>query len=372
VMDAVQQRKLSRVMLKTRNLGRLSVLPDFLRLLFILFVFFPTSSRAEINLASDFAVPADGNYHDVPGLQTTIFLNAGKSVYIYAIFTATSNTTVNMLQGAKIVCGTRYVLTTQNHTGSDSYSTTGGKLKSAVRFLFTAATDGSYTCKLQVVCSSSAAVAGNKLTLKAGADTSIDFSIPQSGAGAWGTENDFKDSYFRTLCPPTSSAPCDNQKLHIGPGMPAGTAEYSVRSARWQASIGASGVDAIGDTEITVCYNGSLISCSLYAYGPTSDHDAGSTIDTRLLVQQMPSATDPNPCAVTYEPPIGFKRTNISTATHHQKIFHSITNLPFNTSACGSSRYFVSKVEIRWVSGNPIRVEAGNPGGYSISILKNR
>jgi hypothetical protein len=316
---------------------------------------FPRVSFAAIILSSDYAVPSDDAFHDIPGLSSSFFLGAGQSVYVYAKGTATSNTNVNFLQGLKVVCDSNYVNSTRNHTGNDSYVSNSGKLTVSVRFLFSAPLAGSYSCKFQVRASpGSGALTTSRLALKAGVD---------SGAAVWGTENDPKDADY--------SSGLDTGAIHLGPGLAAGTNEFAVRSSRWLASSSSVGIDVSGDVELTSCYYGTS-SCAAYAYGPSASYHNGSVVDTRLLVQQMPSLTSPTPCAVTYDPPSGYLRTSITSDTHHQKIYHAISNVPFS-AACGNSRYFVNKLEVKWISDNPIRIEPGSPaGGYSLGTARNR
>jgi hypothetical protein len=93
-------------------------------------------------------------------------------------------------------------------------------------------------------------------------------------------------------------------------------------------------------------------------------------VDTRLLVQQMSNTTPSVPCAITYDPASGYDRTTITTNAHHLKVFHQAT-APFHPD-CGTSRRFAIKVEVKWISGNPIWIEAGHTtSGYSIGIAHN-
>lgn len=318
----------------------------------------PSAGWAAVELLQDFTVVADGVTRDVPGVSVAKVLAAGKSLYIYAKGTASSSSSGNVMMGLSVSCGPAGIWSTRNHEGSDYYPATGGNLTLAVRYLFTAPTAGTYECKLKARSKPGAgADSSDNLTLLPGSsNTLISVVAAAAGSTAWGTENDYKDKYYD----PAAS----DEAVHLGPGLAAGTEEYALRTSRWLGS--ADEVTAVGDIEMTVCYDHTG-SCPSYAWGALAIKDAGSTVDTRLLVQQMPDATSSTPCAVAYDPPTGYRRTVIHSAAHHQKIYHQISNLPLNP-ACGSSRYFIDKVEVKWVSGNPVRIE---PSNYSTNILLN-
>lgn len=321
---------------------------------------------AAVGPASDFKVYANNVVVDIPKASSSIVLTTGQSVYVYAKGTATSSTIGNIMQALKVVCNNTYIWSTRNHEGKDAYISDGGKLVVPIRFLFTAPSTGTYTCKLQALAASGdGALPSDYLLFKGGAaNTSISLSSPLAGADKWGTEDDFTDYDY-------AGGKYDDTAIHIGPELPAGSAEYALRSSRWQASDNASSIDVIGDVELTVCYQGTG-SCPAYAWGDSAIHDTGSSVDTRLIIQQMPDATANTPCAITYDPPTGYYRTTLTTSAHHQKIFHRSSNVPFS-AACGASRYFISKVEVRWISNNPVRIEPGSASaGYSIGIAQNR
>jgi hypothetical protein len=324
----------------------------------------PFTEAAAIGLANDFIVYANGAVVNIPGLSGSITLNEGESVYVYGKGTATSSTVAPLMEGMMIRCGnSEYVSSTRNHEGIFAYPSTGGALTVPVRFLFTAPTSGTYTCKLQAVVMG---VNSSSLYLrfKAGVEnTSISLSAPLSGAAKWGTEQDPKDNDYG------DGGYYDDEAIHVGLGLPAGTAEYALRR-RWQASASASSVDVIGDVELTSCSYADT-TCAAYAWGSPSIANQGSIVDTRLIVQQMPSSNSNTPCAITYYPSSGYQRTFITSGAHHRKIFHRLAEVPFSP-ACGTSRSFINKVEVRWVANNPVRIERGvSTSGWSIGIAQN-
>lgn len=297
---------------------------------------------------------------DVPGVYEAKTLNAGETVLVYAKAKVENSSLANMLYGLAIQCGDEPEMwSTTNHEGYDSYTNNGGGLSQAVRYLFTAPSAGDFTCKMQAISGKSAhASEADYLTFLHGeTNTLINVSRVGSGSASWGSEN---DKNYNTIE--------ENSRVitYIGPGLKLGTQSYALRSARWVSAPGAVSISAIGDVEITVCYAESG-SCAEGYRGDASIKDAGSVIRTRLIVQQMPSDGSFTPCAITYIPASGYKETTISSDTHHQKIHHTSESIPFSPS-CGSSRSFISKMEIKWVSGNPIKVE---PGFYSVNMLIN-
>ena len=101
------------------------------------------------------------------------------------------------MQAMSVICDDAYFWSTRNHEGKDAYVNTGGMLTVPVRFLFTATSAGMHTCKLKAWCQKGqGAQLSDYLELQAGAHTSLSLSAPLSGAKKWGTENDFKDSYY--------------------------------------------------------------------------------------------------------------------------------------------------------------------------------
>lgn len=316
-------------------------------------------ANATAVLQSSHLVYGNKTISDVPGVYETKTLNAGESVLVYAKAKVENSSLANMLYGLRVQCGGSGIWSTVNHEGYDSYTNSAGGLSQAVRYLFTASSTGGSTCKMQAISAhSSHASAADYLTFLHGeANTLINVSRVGSGSASWGSENDINYNTVEE----------DSQVItYIGPGLSLGTQSYALRSARWVSAPAAASISAIGDVEITVCYAGSG-SCAEGYRGDASIEDAGSVIRTRLVVQQMPSDGGSTPCAITYVPASGYKETTISSDTHHQKIHHTSESIPFSPG-CGASRSFISKMEIKWVSGNPIRIE---PGAYSVNMLIN-
>lgn len=349
------------------------------------------SAHAAISLLQDLPVQADSQVHDIGEddahgrLTVTKKLAVGEPFYLFARGTAVSDTTGNMMLGLRINCDADYLWSTRNHEGSDAYSNPQGQLQEDVRFLFVPTKAGTYTCKLQGLNLPGAnASNSNHWTLLHG-DTSTFLSWTSGVQGAsWGNENDDSDYALAEKAGRLGDANSgciggDNKavdgdgnttsyckgSVHLGTGLPAGTSEYALRSARWTPAATVTSVKAIGDIEMTVCYSGTG-SCPKYAFGSTDQKASGSVVDTRLIVYQMPAGSS-EPCATTYFPSTGYQRTTISTDAHHLKIYHQINEIPVSTASnCGTGSSFISKVEVKLVSGNPVRIEGSR---YSQNIL---
>lgn len=350
-------------------------------------------ANAAISLLQDQPVKADSVVHDIGEddahghLTVTKTLAANEPFYLFARGTAISDTTGNMMLGLRINCNADYLWSTRNHEGSDAYSNPQGQLQEDVRFLFVPAKAGSYTCKLQGLnLPGAGASTSNQWTLLNG-DSSTFLSWMSGVQGAsWGNENDDSDYVLAEKAGRLGDADsgciggdnkavdgdgnttsyCKNS-VHLGAGLPAGTTEYALRSARWTPAATVSSVKAIGDIELTVCYSGTG-SCPKYAFGSADQKTLGSVVDTRLVVYQIPSGSS-EPCATTYYPTTGYQRTNINSDAHHQKTYHQINQVPVsNASSCGSNSSFISKVEVKLISGNPVRIEGSH---YSQNILMN-
>ncbi|MET1080705.1 MAG: hypothetical protein ABWY06_22065 [Pseudomonas sp.] len=320
----------------------------------------PCTVAGQIGLQQDFIIPTDNLLHEIPGLSETRTLAAGQSIYINAKGQAASSTAGILMLALKVECSlpasnpSGSLWTSRNHEGNDFHQASNGELALIVRYLFKAPTTGTYTCKfLARSARGTGATASDKLTLRA-ANTSLNTVNALEGSDAWGSSAD-KDSNF---VPGTSIT-----NIHFGPGLPAGTSGYVLRSNRWRGAANAASVVAMGDIEVTSCY-AKTGSCDAYAQGPGPDR-YGTLLDSRLVLLQMPDATASLPCATHYG---DYVRTAIRADAHHQKIYHTLAAVPFSP-ACGTSRHFISTVEVSWISGDPIKLEAPN---YSTNILLNK
>ncbi|MES2821578.1 MAG: hypothetical protein V4812_21600 [Pseudomonadota bacterium] len=320
----------------------------------------PNAVSGQVGLQQDFIIPTDNLLHEIPGLSETRTLAAGQKLYINAKGQAASSTAGIMMMALKVECSlpsanpSGSLWTSRNHEGNDFHQGSNGELALIVRYLFKAPIAGTYTCKfLARSAKGTGASVSDNLTLRA-ANTSLNIVNALAGSDAWGSNAD-KDSHF---VPGTSTT-----TIHFGPGLPAGTTGYVLRSSRWESAPSAASVTAMGDIEVTTCY-AKTNSCELYAQGPGPGR-YGTVLDSRLVVLQMPNAEADRPCATHSSE---YVRTVIRADAHHQKIYHSIAAVPFDP-ACGTSRHFISKVEVSWISGDPIKLETPN---YSINILLNK
>jgi hypothetical protein len=353
-------------------------------------------ANAATQLARD--TPIDQStalYQVMPGLTTPkVKLAAGQPVYVYAKGTTTSNTASGiMMFGMQVACGTSTAdkasiadsyQTTRNHEGTLAYPKTPGKLELQVRYLFVPPLAGDYECSLMAKNLFGKGEKPQILTLLSGSSTYItDLSIAP-GAKVWGIENDKSDFDLAGKPDPSPNHECvrDNVALdpkingvantttyckgsvHIGPGLPAGESVYSLRSDDWSPRVGATSIKAIGDIELTSCFNGTG-SCPPYAWGTDAQRSGGSWVKSHLVVQQFPEGSD-KACGATFNSPS--QMTEITSNAHHLKVYHDIAriDLASNSAACGANSHFVSKIYVAWVSGNPIRIEDSR---YSQNIL---
>jgi hypothetical protein len=298
-------------------------------------------------------------------LQIVRKMAANENIYFLARGKAVSSTNGNMMVGLQIFCkgndnkNSRYLWSTRNHEGNDAYPDDKGVLSLDVRYLFTAPAADLYTCTLngQNYRGKDAVASVDYWTLKEGADNtflSVDYSVP--GSVGWGTENDPKD-YARAQTAGKDPKVYSTKYVNIGPTdeLFNKTREYALRSPKWIPN--SSNIKAFSDLELTSCYYGTK-SCEAYAQGVDTDKASNSVVKTRLIVDQIPAGST-KPCSTTTT---DFVETKITWDAHHQKIYHSLNNVPVLTpqTSCGEGSYFSSRVDIQLVSGNPIRIENSN------------
>ncbi|WP_208693748.1 hypothetical protein [Pseudomonas oryzihabitans] len=352
------------------------------------------SAHAATQLASDFKIEqTTTSYQFVPNLTTpkAVTLAANQPVYVYAKGTTTSDTASGiMMFGMQVACGTSTTKladsyqTTRNHEGTLAYPDTPGKLSLQVRYLFVPPTAGSYVCTVMVKNLFGKGDA-KTLTLKAGSATYITDPSPAIGAGVWGIENDKSDFDWAgrpaspteqkcvrgdaALDPPidgvsNTSTYCKGS-VHIGPGLPAGQSVYALRTGQWTPSASAKTIKGIADIELTSCYD-QTGSCPPYAWGSPANKTAGSVVKSRLVVQKF-LAGSTTACATFNSTD---QTTEITSNAHHLKVYHDLSGLDVatNSASCGASSYFVSKIYLTWLSGNPVRIEDSR---YSQNILMN-
>jgi hypothetical protein len=295
-------------------------------------------------------------------LQVVRQMAANEKIYFFARGKAVSSTSGNMMLGLQVFCRgatskkADYLWSTRNHEGNDAYVDAKGVLSLDVRYLFTAPVADAYTCTLnaQNYRGKDAVASEDYWTLMKGADNtflSVDYSVPNSIG--WGTENDPKDDK-RAQAAGKDTAEYSTNYVNIGPTdkLFNKTREDVLRSPQWIPT--STSIKAFSDIELTSCYYGTG-SCEAYAQGTKADQSQNSVVKTRLIVDQIPAGST-TPCATTAT---DFAETKITWDAHHQKIYHSLNSVPVlkAQSSCGDGSYFSSRVDVQWVSGNPVRVE---------------
>lgn len=352
---------------------------------------------ATSELTENFDIPQTDTYYVVSNIaQFNKALQRDEPYYIEAIGTATSDkpTGIQML-GLRVYCeipgakpqvyGT--IQSTQNHEGSNAYDL--GKLPLKVHYLFLAPQTGNYVCTLEAKNRTGTGGLGGTLTLQKGAQTSWTSKSNPVGARAWGIENDDsdfklmkvpdvspgnectrtdKDGVIKPIDPPYDGSDVNVKtackgSVHIGtikPELPSRTAVYSLRSSAWTPA--GTKVRNVADIELTACYYNTG-SCPKYAWGPENRKSDTTTVQTRLMVEQR-NTIDNSVCA-NFNSPYQFPK--ITAKTHHLKVYHDFT---FEKSSnCNTDSYFLSKLYVKYLDGNPVRIEDSR---YSQNILMNQ
>jgi hypothetical protein len=128
----------------------------------------------------------------------------------------------------------------------------------------------------------------------------------------------------------------------------------------WTASDTANGVEALGDIEVTTCYQATA-SCKLSS--GQLPRGSNAVVDTRMELIQLDAThhtcvtnTAPVPGAGT-SPDHNFWRTTIHDDAHHLKIYHRIARAPIS-HACGTpTPIFLIRIYVARVSGQPFKIE---------------
>jgi hypothetical protein len=118
----------------------------------------------------------------------------------------------------------------------------------------------------------------------------------------------------------------------------------------WTAQGGAF-VDVRASLMVTTCYHGTGSCVSKYQEGQCWLFcNTGSVVDTRLEVVQL----DPKggECNLTPSP---YQTTYIGNHPHHYMIYYELLTVPLYP--CGESRKFKIRIFVKWVSGNPVKID---------------
>jgi len=290
-----------------------------------------------------------------PGVTQTFSLNAGEAVYLYGVGTTSSNRPENMLDALELNCDGQYIKTTRNHVGTAATA-------QAARVLFVAPTTASYSCTLfGSVFPRTGGDGTDYHTYLAGAgNTQLTRSIVVRPCDSdwspcrWGTESDVVETFPETT-----------DGIYVGPHSPNGISEYVLHGPRFNPPAAVPSLDVYAQVEVTACYAGTA-SCPSIRQGGASN--VGTTVELRLMVQQMASTTSSTVCHTTYYPAAGPLQFTASHDEHHKKAHLAATDVPF-WPGCGRS--FIVKTLATWIADADAKVEYGHHGtsGFSSTFV---
>ena len=119
----------------------------------------------------------------------------------------------------------------------------------------------------------------------------------------------------------------------------------------WEAARNATAASVSATVTLTTCHHATA-SC-------TDDHEGssdGSTVSTHLeLVQLTPGL---GICRVNRSPDATYA---ITGNAHHYSIHYELDNVPISAT-CGGSRLFEVYIDMKQVSGNPVKIDGTRPG----------
>jgi hypothetical protein len=126
----------------------------------------------------------------------------------------------------------------------------------------------------------------------------------------------------------------------------------------WDATSDAAGnlpafVDASDSLMLTTCYYGTDSCTGANSEGWWThiwDDPGGTAVDSHLeLIQLNPNGSV---CNSTQSPE---ERSWVGNLPHHYMIYHSLSTVP--VYSCGGSRRFKLRISVKYVSGNPVKVD---------------
>lgn len=284
-------------------------------------------------------------------------LQAGEVVQVSGKTLAKHSLTLAILQAARVECkassgswgSAHYVNSTRNNLGANESAVNANGLPLYARFIYTAASTGTYDCRLV------ARIARGNWGSTPASDRKMDFlasdtylSIAKIGTGSvrWGTDNDTYDG--------------GTNESYITSG-----SRDLMNSPTWSPNVSATSFETFGEVELTTCKNGTS-SC------PPAFHTTFSTasVTTTLYVEQLNASGVA--CNTFSSTP---KTYSISNDIHHLKSYNNLT-VPVNvTGTC--LRNFRSFVRVTLNSGNTTKVDYGdfiggpNYVGYSVGWFAN-
>jgi hypothetical protein len=291
-----------------------------LALMMILVVASPASAQTGRHHAGDVVVATNGAFHPLASVQ--IHANKGDKFYVMARLqtrSARQEPAHRMLVALLLGCAddTVEVRSTQNIDYRKQVLVHKG------RYIFEAPHDGVFDCRLHA----RGLVHGQQSNPPAhfaidGANTYIAVSGRQP---SWAKHN-YQGS----------------QRL-----IRTGTAK-DIATMSFTAPNDVAGFSATADLEVTDCYNSGHV-CDTFPSNRLS-----SSVGTRLLVMERDRSG--GYCKITRWPASGFKRSVITWAQHHKKIYHRVADVPVSNNA-ECTRDFRIKVLTKVMSGNDLMIE---------------
>ncbi|WP_254792963.1 hypothetical protein [Streptomyces sp. CC77] len=277
------------------------------------------------------ARPRADLYHDVPGTQTTFTAEAGQKSYLWSRHLSVTNVTP-LVSGENIgntfAVRCRYADGTALANGVESGAYWAANLVPpgetslfpGVRWLFTAPTSATYTCRLSVVAYSSVVAGGKSVTMRVPAGAELARTTPPVAA--------------RWTLPAASGAV-------VPSGSTATTLGYTFSPADGDR------IAVVQDAALSTCAPGSAI-CA----GGTPDHD-GTEAET--WIEAQPRNPDGTVCGGPVKGPVA--KWRISDAKHHQTATNTLYLDRAQLDGCTQIRV---TLKVRNVHGNPVNIHAGH------------
>ncbi|WP_236240668.1 hypothetical protein [Streptomyces sp. CC228A] len=277
------------------------------------------------------ARPRADQYHDIPGTQITFTAEAGQKSYLWSRHLSVSNVTP-LVSGENIgntfAIRCRYADGAPLANGAESGAYWAANLvppgetslSPGVRWLFTAPTSATYSCRLSVVAYSSVVAGGKNVTMRVPAGAELARTTPPVAA-RWTLQ-----SADATVVPSGSEAT---------------TLGYTFSPA------GGDRIAVVQDAALSTCAPGSPI-CA----GGTEEYD-GTEAET--WIEAQPRNPDGALCGGPVKGPVG--KWRISDAKHHQT---ATNTLYLDTAQLGGCTQVRVTLKVRNVHGNPVNIHAGH------------
>ncbi|MFI8829169.1 hypothetical protein [Streptomyces sp. NPDC053431] len=276
-------------------------------------------------------------YLDVPGTEIAFDATAGERSFLWSRYFSTEP--VDALSAGDNI-GNTFAIRCRDADGTalpagteaGSYWAANlvppgeAKLTAALRWVFVAPADGSYTCRLSVVSYSSVIVNGRTVTMR----------VPAGAELARQTAPVYNDMPRWTLLAGSGTT--------VARGATATTLGYTVTPTTGNR------VSLYQDAALSTCAAGSSI-CS----GGTTAYD-GTVVET--WVEAQPRNADGSLCGGPIAGPVS--RWNITNAKHHQTAANTLT---LTTAQLGGCTQVRTTLKVRNVDGNPVKIHDGYASG---------